>query len=80
MPKKPISRGALEALLLAEVRKQPGCEAVERIVVVPVKPPRSGINWKVRGYAPGAAAASKVARAIVDVEHQLTAAYDLIEV
>jgi len=80
MPKKPISRGALEALLLAEVRKRPGCETVERIVVAPVSPPRHGINWRVSHCAPGGAAASKVARAIIDIEEDFATEYDLIHV
>jgi hypothetical protein len=45
MPMEDINEAALNALLLAEWRKIPGCEDVGEVAVYEVKPPRLGVNW-----------------------------------
>jgi hypothetical protein len=76
-----ITNGALEALLLQELRKHPRCGDVESVTVTSLKSTlKNGANWKIEGYEPGDAVTNDVGKILWhEFQTEFQAEYELID-
>jgi hypothetical protein len=78
MAKTLLSMQDLQALALAEIRKQPGCSNVRNIAINHVTDERAENNWSLCVLPAGAADANTAARAARHVQSVLRRDYDLM--
>ncbi len=69
----------LNAMLLAELRRVPGCEDVRWVGVYMLRKPIRGRNWLAAFFNPGTADKQACARAMPEIEARLQAQFDVIE-
>ncbi len=78
MAKTLLSIQDLEALALAEIRKQPSCSNVRNIAINHVTDERAENNWSLCVLSAGAADANTAARAALHFQSVLRRDYDLM--
>lgn len=79
MRKSVLRPHELNALLLAELRRAPGCEGVAWIGVYVLRRPIRGKNWLAAFFNPGTADRQACVREMPAIEARLQAQYDAIE-
>jgi hypothetical protein len=79
MRKSALHPHELNALLLAELRRAPGCEGVTWVGVYVLRRPVRGRNWLAAFFNPGTADRQACAREMPAIEARLQAQYDAIE-
>jgi hypothetical protein len=67
----------LNALLIAELRRVPGCEGAAWVGVYRLRRPVRGKSWLAAFLAAGSADQADCARALIDIERRLQAEFDL---
>ena len=79
MRKSVLRPQELNALLLAELRRAPGCEGVAWVGVYVLRRPVRGKNWLAAFFHPGTADRQACAREMPAIEARLQAQYDAVE-
>jgi len=79
MRKSVLNQRELNALLLAELRRAPGCEGVAWVGVYVLRRHVRGRNWLAAFFDPGTADRQACACAIIPIEARLQAQYDVAE-
>jgi hypothetical protein len=79
MRKSVLSPRELNELLLAELRRVPGCEGVVWVGVYVLRRHVRGRNWLAAFFNPGTADKQACARAMPAIEARLQLQYDVIE-
>jgi hypothetical protein len=72
-----LTKHALAALVLAEIRKRPDCGGVDEVVIVDTLNPRSVSNWEICIIAASSGDPSTVQRAGAEVQQLLYPLYRL---
>ena len=79
MRKSVLNPRELNALLLAELRRAPGCEGVAWVGIYVLRRHVRGRNWLAAFFNPGTADKQVCAREILAIEARLQAQYDAVE-
>ena len=77
MDKAPKSRLELRRLVLAALRKVPGCQGVEDVTIEPLIRSGNQSGWVVSGCAPGSAAVVDCKRALAPIQDLFRQMYQL---
>lgn len=79
MAKTPVSREELTEMVLAAVRREPGCDGVREVSVSEVEVLGEGRNWRVTVIDEGNVKLDAASHAAKRVEERLNPQYELIQ-
>lgn len=79
MRKSALTPQELNAILLAELRRVPGCEGAAWVGVYTLRKQIRGRNWLAAFFSAGTADKQACARAMPEIEARLQAQFDVVE-